>query len=72
MREPAPPAPGDCFHCPQGDRPDPNVYERGAWLTKPAAEPPSETGADRDRAGEQAAPLRRVLPKLPKRRAAAR
>jgi hypothetical protein len=32
------PDPGDCFRCPQGDKPCPVTYQPGAWLAQlPAA-----------------------------------
>ena len=46
MADSLPPDPGDCFHCPQGDKPCPATYQPGAWLAQPPAEP---TAAGQDR-----------------------
>jgi hypothetical protein len=39
MADSPPPDPGDCFLCPQGDKPCPVTYQPGAWLAQLPAEP---------------------------------
>ena len=64
MADPPPPDPGDCFLCPQGDKPCPVTYQPGAWLAQlpadsvPAGQRRPKRSDDIDASIEQA--LRRL------------
>jgi hypothetical protein len=60
MADSLPPDPGDCFHCPQGDKPCPVTYQPGAWLAES-----TPAGQDRPhRSGDIEASIQEALRKL--------
>jgi hypothetical protein len=57
------PAPDDCFHYPQGDKPCPVTYQPGAWLAPPA-EPTTAVQDRPHRADDFDASIQQALRKL--------
>ena len=64
MPQPPSPSPDDCFHSPQGDKPCPDTYQPGAWLTRPPAEPAPATPYRQSHTGQIEAALQEALRKL--------
>jgi hypothetical protein len=63
MADTPPPAPDDCFHCPQGDQPCPVTYQPGSGLAPPA-EPTTAVQDRPHRADDIDASIQQALRKL--------